>query len=109
MTVTGALDTRRRDGRMGDRLGRVPDPVDEAAVEVRVVQVAVRTDHEVDGVDRGWSRRPRIDRRVGDAVGAGEQHPEAVARVVHEEQRAVVAGRERGLVGVRRLVEREAA
>ena len=80
----------------------VRDAVDVAALEVDVEEVAVRPRLEVDRVRCGRDERRDLG-LVGQAVAARAHEPDAVARVVREEQ-AVRVGR--GVVAA--LVERDA-
>ena len=70
----------------------VLDLEDVAAIEVRVIHGAIRSDLEVDGTVR---IRGESDTRgrIGIAAAVGEHDPHAPARVVREEERAVVVGR----------------
>ncbi len=68
------------------------DPADRAAVEVGVEEVSVRSRLEVDRPRRGGDER-RARSGVREAVGAAWQHPDALARVVGEEERARVGRR----------------
>ena len=90
--VAGLRGGRERGRR---RLVRVDgaDPLDRAAADVRVVEVAGRAHLEVDRGRRAV-HEDLTGGRVGRAVRAGEHHPDAVARVVGEEHRALVGGRE---------------
>ena len=82
----GAGDGRRR--LVPVEVANAPD---RAAVEVDVEQLALGRDLDVDRVGRGCDE-VGDGGRVGEAVGAREHDPDAVARVVGEEQRAVVRG-----------------
>ena len=82
-----------------DRGGRLVcrhpvDTSDRAAVEVRVIEVAVRADPDVDRVRRsGVEGDPR--RRIGEPAGSGEHDPDAITGVIGEEESTVVGVRER--------------
>ena len=74
------------------------DLADRAAVEVGVVEVAVGAELEIDGV--GSARNEGVDLPgVGDRITALLHHPDAIARVVGEEERALVRGRIAGSGG----------
>ena len=80
---------------------------DATAVVIDVVQVAAGPRHEVHGV--GDPAGDLLDLAgVRDAAGLRQDRPEAVARVVDEEQRAVVLARVVDRGSRRALVEREA-
>ena len=71
-------------------IGRdVVDAPDRAAVVVDVVEVPVRADLDVDGVGRA-SVEGDLVVRIGQSPSALKHHPDAIARVVGEEERAVV-------------------
>ena len=78
------------------------------SVEVDVVDVAIRTELDVDGV-RGCGFERQTVRRVRIAVCALEHHPDAVAGVVGEEQRAVVRRRVVAATVERQARDRRAA
>ena len=86
--------------RMGGRGMVVRDRVnalDRAGVGVRVEEVAGRAHLDVHRPARVLDER-LTGGRVRDPVRVGEHHPDAAARVVGEEQRAVVLARERAAV-----------
>ena len=76
----------------GDWRVDVLDPHHATAVVIDVVQVAAGPRHDVDGI--GDPAGDLLDLAgVRDAAGLRQDRPEAVARVVDEEQRAVVLAR----------------
>ena len=98
------------------RRARVDDAVDRAVVEARVVEVAARADLEIHREVRRRVERGDVV-HVGKAIRSGLGHPHAVARVVEEEERAVVRrrvvapvvereARDRGAIGGRARVAR---
>ncbi len=87
---------------------QVADAADRAAVQVGVVEVAAGTHLEVHRT-RGPGHEGLPLGGVGEPVRAGEHHPDAVARVVREEERVAVPGREGGLVVERESRDRRAA
>ena len=69
------------------------DAVDRTAAQIGVVEIAVRTDLEVHR-PRGALDERLAGRGVRNPAGAREHDPDAISRVVGEEQRAVVLARE---------------
>ena len=89
----GARGRVRRDPRRRRRVvGR--DPADGAARQVGVVERAVGALREEHRAGRAGQERP-AGARIREAVRALGHHPDAVARVVAEEQRVLVVGPER--------------
>ena len=105
--VDRRLAAVRRRGGAGDRRVEVLHPPHvAAALVIDVEQVAAGSPHQVDGI-----RDPARDLldlgRIGIAVGLGQDRAEAVARVVDEEQGAVVLARVVHRAARCALVERE--
>ena len=107
LTVSGAgplVGVAVRDGDRRPVAAEVADPADRAAVEVGVEEVAARADlRGRPGSLRGVTNVGR-SAGFGQAVRARGHRPDAVARVVGEEQRAVVRG---GVAAAARRRERE--
>ena len=84
----GCARGRRRGDRRGRCLipGRIRDPMDGPTFEVDVEQVAARSDLQGDRVRRAGDEGLDL-RRIGQAVGPCLHRPDAVARVIGEEQR----------------------
>ena len=80
-------------------IAREVDPADVAPDHVGVVEVAARPGREVDGKCRVALERLDV-RAVREPVAAGEHRPDALARVVREEERPVVGRRERSSLRV---------
>ncbi len=99
--VQGQVAARRR------LLRRRRDALDRAA-QVRVEEVALWADQEFDRAVRAGVESLDF-RRVGEAVRPRQHHPDAVAGVVGEEERAVVGGREGARLGEGDARDRRAA
>ncbi len=80
----------------------VVEATDSATLDVDVIEIAVRTDRELNRRAGALSEDLRCA-RVGQTVGAGRQEPGALPRVIGEEQRALIRRRKR-----RAIVKRQA-
>ena len=74
-------------GRRAVVVARVRDAADRAEADVDEEQVAARADLQVDGVDAEVGEHLDLG-GVGQPVGALLHHPDALTRVVGEEQRS---------------------
>ena len=83
------------------------DPVDRAPIEVRVVELPLWADRELDGAGGAGVEGLNVG-RVRQAVGPGEHHPDAPTRVVREEESTVVSRRVRAGLGERHSRDRRA-
>ena len=96
--------SRPRSGR-GCRVAGEVDAADLAVHDVDVEEVAARPHLEVDG-ERGSPSNGWMFGRFGRPSVPGQHRPDALARVVGEEQRPVIGGGERCRPGDRRRAPR---